>query len=356
TFSIGFDSAGFDEAPYARAVAGHLGTEHTELYVAPGEARAVIPELPAIYDEPFADSSQIPTLLVAQLARQSVTVAMSGDGGDELFVGYTRYSMAHDLWARAQRNPYLLRALCARALRALSPAAWDRVFACLGPLLPPRLRQPNAGDKLHKLARLLTLHAPHETYLSLVSLWQEPARLLRDCNEPASILAPLGELPEGLSFVEQMMALDTLHYLPGDILVKLDRASMATSLEARVPFLDTALMGLAWSLPQGLKVRHGDGKWVLREVLARHVPRALFERPKMGFGVPIGEWLRGPLREWAEHLLDAGRLRDGGIFEPGPIRDAWAAHLAGGENLQYLLWGILMFEAWRERWPLGEGD
>ncbi len=354
TFSIGFDSPGFDEAPFARAVAQHLGTDHTELYVAPAEARAVIPELPTVYDEPFADSSQIPMLLVSRLARRAVTVAMSGDAGDELFAGYTRYSMAHALWSRAQRRPYALRALAAHLIRSFSPAAWDRLFAIGGPLLPARLRQPTAGDKLHKLARLLTLRTPQETYLALVSLWQDPARLLPGCEEPVSILAPLGELPADLSFVEQMMALDTLHYLPGDILAKVDRATMAASLEARVPFLDSALVSLAWSLPHALKVRDGDGKWVLREVLARHVPRRLFERPKMGFGVPIGEWLRGPLREWAEHLLDPSRLRDGGIFAPAPIREAWRAHLAGGENLQYLLWGILMLEAWRERWPLSE--
>ena len=353
TFSIGFESTGFDEAPYARAVAAHLGTQHTELYVSPEQTRAVIPELPSIYDEPFADSSQIPTLLVSRLARQDVTVALSGDAGDELFAGYTRYALAQDLWTRGQRWPRPLRAGASALLRGVSPQRWDRLFATFGPLLPTRARQPSPGDKLHKLARLLTLRDPLETYLSLISLWQDPARLLPGVVEPSSILAHAAGLPAGLRFTEQMMALDTLHYLPGDILTKVDRASMAVGLEARVPFLDPDLIALAWRLPHALKVRDGDGKWVLREVLARHVPRALFERPKMGFGVPIGEWLRGPLRDWAETLLATARLRDGGLFDPLPIRTAWQAHLAGGENLQYHLWGILMFEAWRERWAAG---
>ena len=353
TFSIGFATAGFDEAPYARAVAAHLGTDHTELYVSPEEARGVIPGLPTCYDEPFADSSQIPMLLVSRLARRDVTVALSGDAGDELFAGYTRYSLAHALWARAQRYPYPMRAGAASLLRAVAPTTWDRVFAAARPWLPARARQPTPGDKLHKLARLLTINAPLETYLSLISLWQDPAQLLPSVVEPPGILAHAAGLPRGLGLVEQMMALDTLHYLPGDILTKVDRASMAASLEARVPFLDPNVVELAWRLPHALKVRHGDGKWVLREVLARHVPRALFERPKMGFGVPIGEWLRGPLREWAETLLAAPRLAAGGLFDPVPVRAAWQAHLAGGENLQYQLWGILMFEAWQERWAKG---
>jgi asparagine synthase (glutamine-hydrolysing) len=350
TFSIGFTIPEYDEAPHARAVAAHLGTDHTELYVNPDETRAVIPLLPTLYDEPFADSSQIPTYLVSQLARRHVTVAMSGDAGDELFAGYTRYAMALALWQRLGRLPLPLRRVGAGLLRSLAPRTWDRVFDALGPLLPPRLRQPMPGDKLHKLARLIAISDPLVMYQRLISQWTEPEGVAAWAREPASILALAATAPPGLGTVERMMYLDTLHYLPGDILTKVDRASMAVSLEARVPFLDHELVELAWSLPQAYKVRDGQGKWILREVLARHVPRALFERPKMGFGIPIDAWLRGPLRDWAEHLLAESRLRDAGFFAPAPIRAAWRAHLAGGVNLQYHLWTILMFEAWREQW------
>ncbi len=350
TFSIGFTIPDYDEAPHARAVARHLGTDHTELYVSPEETQAVIPRLPEIYDEPFADSSQIPTFLVSELARRHVTVSMSGDAGDELFGGYTRYSVALDLWRRVQRLPAPARALAGRGIAAVAPGQWDRLFNALRPVLPARLRQPMPGDKLHKLARLLGTRDPLAMYLRLVSLWHEPEAIVRGGREPASLLALAADAPAALDLTERMMYVDTLHYLAGDILTKVDRASMAVSLESRVPFLDHAVVELAWRLPQAWKVRDGKGKWILREVLARHVPRALFERPKMGFGIPIDAWLRGPLRGWAEDLLSESRLRAGGHFDPAPIRAAWRAHLAGGENLQYLLWAVLMFEAWRERW------
>lgn len=350
TFSIGFTVAAYDEAPHARAVAAHLGTEHTELYVSPEETRAVIPDLATMYDEPFADSSQIPMFLVSRLARRHVTVAMSGDAGDELFAGYTRYTLALALWRRVQRLPRALRATAAWALCAVAPASWDSVFKGLSPVLPARLRQPMAGDKLHKLATLLTIRDPIAMYWRLISLWSEPERIVIGAREPASIMALAATAPADLSQVERMMYLDTLHYLPGDILAKVDRASMAVSLEARVPLLDHEVVELAWSLPESLKLRDGQGKWPLREVLARYVPRNLFERPKMGFGIPIDAWLRGPLRAWAEDLLAPSRLREAGYFDPVPVRAAWQAHLAGSENLQYHLWGILMFEAWRAQW------
>jgi asparagine synthase (glutamine-hydrolysing) len=302
-----------------------------------------------MYDEPFADSSQIPTYLVSALARRHVTVAMSGDAGDELFAGYTRYTAAVGLWRRQARLPRLLRDGAARTLTAVPPSAWDRLFAGLAPVLPARLRQPLPGDKLHKFAKLLTIDDPLAMYLRLISLWHEPDRIVRGAREPATVLDLAARLPAGLDFIERMMAIDTLHYLPGDILTKVDRASMAVSLEARVPFLDHEVVELAWRMPLALKLRGQSGKWVLREVLARYVPRALFERPKMGFGIPIDAWLRGPLRDWAEHLLDTRRLREGGYFDAVPVRQVWQAHLAGGQNLQYLLWGVLMFEAWRER-------
>lgn len=350
TFSIGFTVPDYDEAPYARAVAKHLGTDHTELYVSPEETQAVIPQLATMFDEPFADSSQIPTYLVCALARRHVTVAMSGDAGDELFAGYSRYSLATALWRHQQCLPQIVRQAGARAISAVSPLTWDRVFTKLQPVLPARLRQPTPGDKLHKLARLLAIDAPLTMYQSLISLWQSPDEIVLDAREPASIQALAATLPNGIDFVEKMMLLDSLHYLPGDILTKVDRASMAVSLEARVPFLDHEVVELAWRMPHAWKVRENKGKWVLREVLARHVPRAMFERPKIGFGIPIDSWLRGPLREWAEDLLAESRLSQAGYFNPGPIRSAWRAHLAGAQNLQYMLWGVLMFESWRERW------
>lgn len=237
-------------------------------------------------------------------------------------------------------------------LRAVSPARWDSLFRLLGPLLPASLRQPMAGDKLHKLARLLTVDDPLAMYLRLISLWQAPDEVVIGAREPSSIMALAGAAPAMGNDIERMMYLDALHYLPGDILTKVDRASMAVSLEARVPFLDPDVVALAWRLPFVWKVREGQGKWILREVLARHVPRALFERPKRGFAVPIDQWLRGPLRDWAEALLEPQRLANAGYFQPQAIRAVWQAHLAGGQNLQYQLWHVLMFEAWRERWAV----
>ncbi|MBM4226127.1 MAG: asparagine synthase (glutamine-hydrolyzing) [Gammaproteobacteria bacterium] len=350
TFSIGFTEAGYDEAPHARAVARHLGTEHSELYVTPEEARAVIPLLPEMYDEPFADSSQIPTYLVSKLARQQVTVAMSGDAGDELFAGYSRYSIGADLWRRQSSLPHPLRKALAGLLTTVAPRHWDRIFSLLGPVLPAKLRQPMAGDKLHKFAGLLGIDDPMAMYLQLISLWKHPLEVVPGMTDTSDIVARAAALPASLNTVERMMAIDAAHYLPGDILTKVDRASMAVSLEARVPLLDNEVVELAWRMPYAWKVRNGQGKWVLREVLAKHVPREIFERPKMGFGVPIDAWLRGPLKSWAEELLSEERLRRAGYFDPAPIRTAWKAHLAGGQNLQYQLWGVLCFEAWRERW------
>lgn len=349
TFSIGFDLPEFDESVHARAIAKHLGTAHTELVITSSEARAVIPLLADIYDEPFADSSQIPTYLVSKLARTGVTVAMSGDAGDELFGGYSRYAIAVDLWRKMQRMPNFARLGLGAGIQALSPRRWDQVMSILRPLLPNRYRFRSPGDKLHKFARMLSAQEPGAMYKQLVSLWSDPAELVIDGREPLTALDLMNQAPPR-ELVERMMYADTLHYLPGDILVKVDRASMAVSLESRVPFLDHAVVEYAWRLPLELKVRDGQGKWILRQVLGRYVPRALFDRPKMGFGVPIGDWLRGPLREWAEALLSPARLRDAGYFEVAPIRAAWTAHLAGEQNLQYLIWNVLMFEQWRERW------
>ncbi len=347
TFTIGFHEQAYNEAEAAKAVAQHLDTEHTEWYVTPADALAVIPKLPALYDEPFSDSSQIPTFLVSQLARQHVTVSLSGDGGDELFGGYNRY-----LWDRQWRQPLAwlpspLRSLAAGAIRGRSPQAWQQTFDHLRPLLPPRLRRPQVGDKLHKLAEMLELSQPEAMYRRLVSHWAEPETIALGSQEPATALnnpALWAHLPD---FTQRMMYLDAITYLPGDILTKVDRAAMAVSLETRIPFLDRQLVEFAWSLPLDFKLRRdGQGKWLLRQVLGRYVPPTLFERPKMGFGVPIDQWLRGPLRDWAESLLSPHRLQQQGWFAAEPIRQKWQEHLAGKNNWQYYLWDVLMFQAW----------
>lgn len=347
TFTIGFHEGEYDEARHAAAVARHLGTDHTELYVTPQAAIDVIPRLPSVYDEPFADASQIPTLLVAQLARQHVTVSLSGDGGDELFGGYNRYFWAQALWRRLGWMPPGVRGALAQGLKILSPDAWNRLLAVASGLIPARYRYANLGDKLHKLAGVLQARTPEEIYRLLVSHWFNPAELVPGAEEPPTALTR----PQAWSMLEdfrhRMMALDAVSYLPDDILVKVDRAAMAVSLETRVPLLDHRVVELAWRMPLGYKIRDGQGKWLLRQVLYRHVPRELVERPKQGFGVPIDHWLRGPLREWAEDLLDARHLREGGYLDSAPVRRLWEEHLSGRRNWQYHLWDVLMWEAWR---------
>lgn len=341
TFSIGFREQGFDEAPHARAVASHLGTDHTELYVESDDARAVIPRLPAIYDEPFADVSQIPTFLVSELTRRHVTVALSGDGGDELFAGYPRYTVTSAVWRRLGRLPASARRAAGRALGAVPVPVWDAVA---------RMAPGSAaiyGDRVHKLAGALGGDAD-DLYRRMLSRWEDAAALVPGAVEPRGAFwddGPKGWLPD---LVERMQLLDTRVYLPDDILTKVDRASMAVALEARVPLLDHRVVAFAWSLPMRFKLRGGESKWLLRRVLERHVPRALFERPKMGFGVPIDAWLRGPLRDWAESLLAEDRLRADGLLDPAPIRRRWAEHLSGRRNWQYPLWSVLMLQAWRE--------
>lgn len=347
TFSIGFTESDYNEADAAAAVAEHLGTDHTELYITPADAQAVIPKLPQIYDEPFADSSQIPTYLVSQLARQQVTVSLSGDGGDEIFGGYNRYTWANNLKRGIGLTPLSLRRLTRHCLAGVAPRHWDSAFAAIAPLLPRRLRLTQVGDKLHKLAEIIDAPNREEMYWRLVSQWKHPRQAMPTATEPATRLSDTASWPNLPDFTQQIMLLDALVYLPDDILVKLDRAAMATSLESRVPFLDHRVFEFAWRLPLGQKIRNGTGKWILREVLARYVPRQLFERPKMGFGVPVGDWLRGDLREWAEDLLSEDRLKRGGLFQTEVVRNLWAQHLRGDRNLQHQLWPLLMFEAWR---------
>lgn len=344
TFSIGFSEEGYNEAHYALKVAKHLRTDHHELYVDSKTAQDVIPEIPNWCDEPFADVSQIPTFLVSKLARQHVTVSLSGDGGDELFAGYNRYLLGKRLWQCLEILPFWMRQMSARGLRFLPPNRWDKLSRCL----PNRVRPKNMGDKLHKLAHILTILSPEILYKGLMSHWENPENLVLGGEEP--VLFPWQTSSSHLpNFVENMQFMDTLTYLPDDILFKVDRASMAVSLEARVPLLDHRIVEYAWSLPFDMKIRDGQTKWLLRQVLDQYVPKDLIERPKMGFGVPIDHWLRGSLRDWAETLLSSEQLIKSGL-NPAPIRARWLAHLSCQRNWQYSLWGVLMYQAWRTRW------
>ena len=339
TYSIGFKEEGFDEAPHARAVAAHLGTEHSELYVSPVEAQAVIPELPTIYDEPFADSSQVPTYLLSKLTREHVTVALSGDGGDELFAGYTRHRFAR----AASKMPASVGRALACGLGVAGPALWERVFS----LLPARRRPRLAAEKMHKAAALFRA-GDENGYRSLVSAWDDPESLVNGGKEPNGPIfnaAIARALPDPL---DRMQYLDTITYLPDDILTKVDRASMAVALEVRVPILDHRIVEFSWRLPARFKMRGGRGKWLLRQVLYRHVPKELIERPKSGFAIPLGTWLRGPLRGWAEELLSEKRLAQGGLLNPAPIRARWLEHLEGTRNWHASLWTVIMFQAWRQ--------
>lgn len=348
TFTIGFNEAGYNEAEHAHAVARHLGTEHTELYVTPHDAMDVIPSLSVVYDEPFADSSQIPTCLVSRLARQHVTVSLSGDGGDELFGGYNRYFWARNIWRKLGWMPQPLRAALAGVLTTMPPAAWNSAFQKLEQWLPARLRYANPGDKLHKAAEILAVRSPEEIYLGLVSHWKNPEQLVQGGREPPSLLTDPAHRADLPDFEHRMMYLDTVTYLPDDILAKVDRAAMSVSLETRVPMLDHRVVEFAWTLPLAMKIRHGQGKWLLRQVLYRHVPQAMIDRPKMGFGIPLDVWLRGPLKEWAAALIEPSRLAREGIFDPAPIQRKWAEHQSGSRNWPYYLWDVLMFQQWQE--------
>ncbi|MEM1047826.1 MAG: asparagine synthase (glutamine-hydrolyzing) [Pseudomonadota bacterium] len=340
TFSIGFAEDGYDEAPHARAVAEHLGTDHTELYVDPVTAQDVIPRLPFIYDEPFADVSQIPTFLVSEMTRRDVTVALSGDGGDELFGGYNRYLQGARLDKWLTRLPEPVRAAVRCALTSVSPARWDQVFAAL----PARMRPQNPGNKMHKLAGALKADAD-QAYLQFLTQWPAPETLLHKGKEPAFLTDDPGVKTLVPDTIERMQFIDAKTYMVDDILTKVDRASMSVALEARVPILDHRVVEFAWRLPAAMKIRDGKGKWLLRRVLSRHVPDRLIDRPKMGFGVPIEHWLRGPLRDWAENLLSPAALTDNGL-NPHPIRAKWEAHQSGRENQQYPLWTLLMLQSW----------
>jgi asparagine synthase (glutamine-hydrolysing) len=351
TFTIGFYEDGYDEAKYARAVSQHLGTDHAELYVTPSEGQAVIPSLPEIYDEPFADSSQIPTLLVSKLARASVTVSLTGDGGDELFGGYSRYSLARSIWEAVRWLPLPVRTLFAPMIRAVPGSVYNRLLSPVAPFIGRYGAAGSFGGKLHALADVLSASQPEALYHLLVSQNRRPAEIVVGGSEPPTPFTDVSRWAELPTFLQQMMYLDTITYLPDDILVKVDRASMAVSLEARVPFLDDPeLLSFVARLPLEMKMHQGVAKLALRQVLYRYLPPEMVERPKMGFGVPVGKWLRGPLRCWAETLLDESRLRQEGFLEPAPVRRVWRQHLSGERNGEAQLWAILMFQAWMDRW------
>jgi len=347
TFSIGFHTKGYDEAAAAKAVAAHLGTEHTEFHVDPADGLEVIPHLPEWYDEPFADSSQIPTHLVARLARKYVTVALSGDGGDELFAGYTRYLWADRVWRKLGRLPVPLRRMLAAGLGTLSGPAGATLAAGALALVPTGVRPSHPADKLRKLARILPAADADALFRRLLSQWDDPERLVPGATEPHGILWDETVRAEFPGFTARMQMLDSVTYLPDDILTKVDRATMAVALEARVPLLNHKVAEFAWRLPLDLKLRDGQSKWALRQVLYRHVPRGLVDRPKQGFSIPLAAWLRGPLRDWAETLLAPAALAEGGLLNPVPIRHAWAEHLHGRRDHAHALWTVLMLQAWR---------
>ncbi len=351
TFTIGFDSRDLDEAPYARAVAKHLQTDHTEVYVTGADALALVPKLASIWDEPFADSSQIPTALLCALARRDVTVALSGDGGDELFGGYYRYSWTNAIAARTQRLPSAARAALAAVLRSTPRGLANRASAAVSSVLPARLAIDRAGDRAHTLARLLHHRDAWSIYLDLLATSRNSATLVTGANFPRTAISDPTQLCPELDLTTRMMQADIVSYLVDDILVKVDRASMAASLEAREPLLDHHLAQLAFRLPLDMKIRNGERKWVLKRVVERRVPRALLDRPKMGFGVPLAAWLRGPLREWAQALVEPARLAREGYLEPAAVTRAWDALQRGdGSANSAEVWNIVMFQAWLEHW------
>jgi asparagine synthase (glutamine-hydrolysing) len=345
TYAIGFELPGFDEAGHSAAVAHHLKTDHTELTVTAKEALDVVPLLPTMYDEPFADSSQIPTYLVSAMTRKHVTVALSGDGGDELFGGYNRYQLASRMWRGLSPLPRRLRQGIAASIVSVSPDHWSRLLS----FLPAHVRPAQVGDKLHKLATVLGLPDENAIYRRLVTHW-EPTEVMPGVDEYKGALWDQELVKTVPGFLPQMQLMDLLTYLPDDILTKVDRASMAVALEARVPLLDHRVVEFAWRLPQSAKIRRSGTKWLLRQVLDRHVPKHLIDRPKMGFGIPLGEWLRGPLRDWAETFLNERRLREASLLDVERVRQYWRDHLDGRHNWQYLIWDVLMLETWRERW------
>lgn len=342
TFTIGFNEQEYNEAKYAKEVAKYLGTDHTELYVSAEQAMAVIPKLSLIYDEPFSDSSQIPTFLVSQLAKKKVTVALTGDGGDEVFCGYNRYIYSKNLWNKLTLIPLPLRKILASGIKSINSQSWNKFLK----ILPSLNQYTNLADKVYKVTSALESKTLFDLYYKLISNWQNPNEILLDGKEPRTFLTNYESELTKLDGQQQMMLLDSMTYLPDDILVKTDRAAMATSLETRAPFLNHKLLEYAWQIPQPLKLKKTQSKWILRQILYKYIPKKLVERPKVGFGVPIDSWLRGPLKDWAQALLDKTKLRNQGFFNPDSISIKWTEHLSGKKNWQYEIWSILMFQEW----------
>lgn len=335
TYSIGFHEAGFDEAVYAKEIAAHLGTDHHEMYISAADALNVIPSLPSMYDEPFSDISAIPTYLVSKFARESVSVALSGDGGDEMLGGYARHIEGPRIWNKARYIPAPLRKALGAGISGVHTQIWDK----LNPA------HPQFGSRMHKMANMLSQNSREGVYESLLADWQKSPVLGGGNDNHLNLAAH-----DDLKFGEAMMAWDAQGYLPNGILTKVDRASMAVSLEARAPLLDSRIYEYVWRLPAHYKIRDGKGKWLLREVLKRHVPTAMFERPKQGFNIPVGDWLRGDLRDWAEDLLSADTLKAHGLLDAGLIRKVWDTHQNGQGNHANALWSVLMFQAWHKKW------
>lgn len=346
TFTVGFEDSVFNEADHARTIAVHLGTEHTELHVSAREALDVIPRLPDLFDEPFADPSQIPTFLVAEMARRQVTVALSGDGGDELFGGYGYYLSTPRIWRWLSRLPLPARRCGASAMAALLPVGSEGWTARLLGGLPKRQGRRWTPARMRRLMRLANCRTGEEFHWLRTSHWARPDAVVRGASEPETVLSEPANWPDASEFSERLMAIDALSYLPDDILVKVDRAAMGASLETRAPFLDHQVMQFVWRLPLRLRMRNTQSKWILRQVLYKYAPRELIDRPKMGFSVPISSWLRGPLRDWGEALLDERRLREEEFFHPRPVRRKWKEHLSEQDSWDGCLWNVLMFQAW----------
>jgi asparagine synthase (glutamine-hydrolysing) len=341
TFSIGFEEGGYNEAVHAKKIAKHLKTEHTELYVSAQDAINVIPKLSNLYDEPFSDSSQIPTYLVSEMAKKSVSVSLSGDAGDELFGGYNRYLWSEKIWSKVKLMPVSVRIFIAWGMTSISPKIWNKILSQIVFL-------PLPGDKIHKLASLLPASSAEDFYFHLVSNWYDVSNIVLGSKGRLAPVEREGLMQELGSIEQNMMYLDSISYLPDDILVKVDRAAMGVSLETRIPFLNHQVVEFAYQLPLSMKINAGQSKWILRQVLDKYIPRVMMERPKMGFAVPIDIWLRGPLRDWAESLLNESRLREEGFFNPELIREKWGEHLSGSRNWHHHLWSVLMFQSWLE--------
>ncbi len=357
TFTIGFNDDDFNEARYAAEVARHLGTDHTELFLNGDQAREIIPMLPQIYDEPFSDSSQIPTYLVSAMARRHVTVSLTGDGGDELFAGYNRHFYGRKIWQRIGWVPQGIRSFLAAGAQRVSPLQWDNLFNKFNLLQGDEGGLPEQREKIKKFISIISSESPEAVYRRLSSHWEKPSEVVLGASEPQTILTDRSSWADLPDFTLRMMFLDLVTYLPDDIFTKVDRASMAVSLESRAPFLDDhRLVEFAWRIPLSYKIQEGQGKWVLRKLLDKYIPGTLFKRPKMGFAIPIDNWLRGPLRNWAESLLNETTLRNQGFFNPVPIRQKWDQHLSGQWNWQYELWDVLMFQAWLNHQQSGENQ